>query len=502
MTHHALHTLLGSLILGVTATGMTQEASAPDSEGPTPRTAFVSPLQEARIDAIAGRAVVVGGGAEGITVRRGEMKRSSGRSHLEVAVGGHVRVRWTETMSLDVFGPSSFEWAPKEGHVDVIFHQLTWADIDVRRGEHSFELPASWFARVGRSAARLRGIAGGPTELMLHAGQPIELEWRGSASQPIPPVAVYPGSSVRLDQPRHVKTGQTSAEGMPERQAWTAGGEDESVETVWPWRSRADTPEQAARRLEAGRTTRSINEMPGVPGGRVERVRRIRVDDSTSKLQLDAPEVETYAQVPFVSPVPPRFAIEITSPDGTAPRLNGGTVTSPAAPPSAGGPGSRANEIGPAQPMGERSGHDVVLRGPAGASNRPIAPEAVGAMRFASQEVEKDSQGAAAGAHLVPFQSEQWRGLSRNQLNGTGRLAAEKGTGVEFRVLGGGRMKVFVSGGSPSPRWCFTPQRDYLLQPGAVAVFEPNGRMRMSFGTIEEHQPIAGRPSYDRLPKK
>ncbi|MEE2940720.1 MAG: hypothetical protein VX460_10080, partial [Planctomycetota bacterium] len=229
-----------------------------------------SALDTARVEVVAGRAVLVGGGFEGQTVRRGETRSARGRTHLEVALGGHVRVWWTEAMSIEVFGPSSVEWLADGERVTSTFHQLAWADVEIRRGEHEVSLPASWRAEVGRGAFRLRGIAGGPSELVHHAGRPVLLEWLGNPAQPIPPVFVYPGSSVRLDQPRHLRRQPALPDGEELGGAWTLDPDAESLASVWPWRSRTDTDADVARRERISRTTRVLDEPFGTSGGRFE----------------------------------------------------------------------------------------------------------------------------------------------------------------------------------------------------------------------------------------
>lgn len=455
---------------------------------------------------MAGRAVIVGGGYDALTVRRGESRTAQGRTHLEVALGGQVRVWWTETMSIDVFGPSSIEWTAEQNRVSTVFHQLTWADVEIRRGEHDVSLPAAWRAEAGRGAFRLRGIAGGPSELLHHAGKPVRLEWLGNPSQPIPPVIIYPGSSVRLDQPRHVRRDPLAPEGVDIGKAWPQVGGEETTASVWPWRSRTDTPEQVEQRERMRRTTRSIDEPFGTPNGRFDRIEVPDGAGGTSSINLETPGTETYAQVPVMPSTPPRFTIlpgTTTSgaASGSAPAFAGGE---PPVKPLAAGP--RRIDHQPQEELGSGSrSRTVELMELSRRGGTTITPDGMGAMPFASERasgttaVEPKSTSVAEPA-VVAYNAAQWRGLQRQQLNGTGVLAAERGTGVEVRVLGGGRTKVFVSSGSPAPRWCFTPQADYLMQPGAVAVFEPDGRLKMSFGTLEEHEPQAGRPSFAQLP--
>ncbi len=336
-----------------------------------------------------------------------------------------------------------------------MFHELSWVDMTVLRGEHSIELPAQWHGRVGRSSFRLRGIAGGPTELFLHAGSPVELDWRGSITELRPPMAVFPGSSVRLDRPRYTRTQDTSARAS---QPWNLP-EDEQVGSVWPWRTRSDTDQDVRERMILSRETQSFDEVPGSPTGTIDRVRTYR-NDGSSRVQ-SIRSGGTSAQISVQPDVAPTVTIS-----------------------------PRRSEVAPVQPMVP--------------SQRSTEPRAQMQPRTRALEtrtpIAEPSRGVPTGS-AKDFDSAQWRGLKMNALNGSGVVATERGTGVEVRILGEGRTKVFISGSSPSPRWCFTPFADYLMQPGAVAVLESNGRLRMSFGTIEEHAPSKGRPNFDELAK-
>ena len=469
-----------ALLVGVFSPALDAPTSNLDASG---EIRFPSALESARVEVVAGRAIVVGGGLDGLTMRRGEAKSARGRTHLEVPLGGQVRIWWTETMSMDVFGPSSLEWFAEGAQVTSLFHQLSWADVEVRRGQHEVSLPASWRATLGRGAFRLRGIAGGPSELFQHAGQPALLEWLGNPTQPIPPVFVHPGSSVRLDQPRHVPRQPALPDGEMRGAAWDLGSEAESLTSVWPWRSRTDTDADVIRRQRIGRTTRLLDETLGVPGGRFERVVTPVGPGVSAAGPVASPgAVRTFAQIPVTPAETPDVAIE----ERKTRRVGGAAV-----------------EATTVREAGEPSRQEALEQlAPGGGAS--FAPDKVGAMPFATEQVgaREALRAGSEPPRAVPFDAAQWRGLERAQLNGTGVLAAERGGGVEFRVLGGGRTKVFVSSGSPAPRWCFTPRADYLMQPGAVAVFEADGRLRMSFGTLEEHPPQLGRPTFDRLPTR
>lgn len=476
----SLSLLSVALLMGLVSPAPNPSTSNPKASGPG-ENRIPSALESARVEVVAGRAIVVGGGFEGLTMRRGDSKSARGRTHLEVPLGSQVRIWWTETMSMDIFGPSSLEWVAEGTQVNSLFHQLSWADVEVRRGEHEVSLPAAWRAKIRRGAFRLRGIAGGPSELFHHAGQPALLEWLGSPSQPIPPVFVYPGSSVRLDQPRHVPRQPALPDGVRLGGAWDLGTEPESLWSIWPWRSRTDTDADVIRRERISRTTRVLQEPLGVPRGRYEGVVTPAAPARSAPVRAATRGASvTFAQVPVTAAEAPEVTVrERASREA----------------------GRAAAEAETALEAGKGSRLDA-LEQLAGGGDGSFAPDKVGAMLFATEHLDATEvqRRGSKPRGVVPFDAAQWRGLRRAELNGTGVLAAERGRGVEFRILGGGRTKVFVSSGSPEPRWCFTPRADYLLQPGAVAVFEADGRLRMSFGTLEEHTPRLGRPTFDRLP--
>lgn len=425
-----------------------------------------SALDEARIEVQSGRAVYVGGEKAHLTMRRDDTHRAAGPSHFEISVGGRARISWTGTMSIDVFGPAIVEWRASGKTVDVDFERLSWADVEVRRGWHTIDLPSDWQATVGRSSVHFRGLAGGPTEVRSNGGVPVEVQWRGEVTQTRPPVSVYPGSSVRLDRPRfapqEIRAEMRGGQGA----AWDVSAEDlETGETVWPWRERSDTPAQTRERLVLSRETRRMDEAPGSPTGRIERVRAYESDGASTVREIAPRKTEpvTSSQVGLFSERAPR--VERVQRVGR--RQEAARSTMP--------PRERA----PQMPVRESSD---------------------------AQGDERDDSGAGdtlPEKKKAPiFDSAQWRGLSRSSLNGAGAVAAEKAVGVEVRILGGGRTKVFVSRTAKDARWCFTPFADYRLEPGAVMVFEQDGTLRMNFGPSQELKAAAGRPMFSDLPSE
>ena len=441
-----------------------------------------SALERARVEVLEGRAVLIGGGADVQPDRRTETVRADGATQNALGAGSREHVGIDGTLGLDVHGPASFQWRAEGARVQVRFSELGWADLEARRGEHVIDLPAEWRAMIGRSSVHLRGIAGGPTELRLDAGQPVTVDWRGGGRTAVrPPVTVYPGSSVRLDQPRHTRTEPRRDErGL----AWTTEGDGSDT---WPWRASGGgyTAEELRERDGFEARTQTFDELPGTSRGTIDRVRTPQPDGSYATRELPrfdpaapmyadgtrtAPEGDTRAQVPVTPAAKPE--VEVTArPEPSAP--------DPAVPDF---------EPRNARPTGAETA----------ASTSPFAEEASPTVEFERTRSAAPAPALRASS-VAPFDASEWRGVERSKLNGAGVVAAERGAGVEFRVLGAGRTKVLVSGSSPAPRWCFTPQGDYLMHPGALAVFEKDGALRMSFGTVETFARVPGRPKFSEL---
>lgn len=484
-----------------------------------------SALDTARVEVLQGRAVVIGGGSDVETVRRDEVFRADGRTQLELSAGSRAHVGWTGTMGLEVFGPASLEWSASGARIQIRFDELAWADVETRRGLHRIDLPADWRAQVGRSALHLRGIAGGPTEVRVDAGAPVVLDWFGGGSaEARPPVSVYPGSSVRLDRPRFRREEpRTPAQDI----TWEVPTRPEDGDP-WPWRRSGggDTPAEVAEREDLARQTQRLDELPGAPGSSIQsirtfegdgtsRTRPLTTDRSAARRRADG----VRAQAPLTSPEPPIVEVlERPAPPRSERRSSGtpfgsrgrATTTTPsrratgrpapsagtrAAAPVAPTPGVRGvpTERTTATPRTGTpfAGGDAPAAAPI---TEPAAPEPT----FSEPAVQEPAAPAVPVA--TDFVRAQWRGLPRARITGAGAVAAERGAGVEVRALGQGRVKVFVSGRSPAPRWCFTPGRDHLMHPGAVAVFEADGTVRMSHGDIEAHDAAPGRPSFSDLP--
>ncbi|MEM9800840.1 MAG: hypothetical protein AAGA20_10985 [Planctomycetota bacterium] len=433
-----------------------------------------SPLQDtARVEVLQGRAIVLEEDADPVTVRRGAAHAARGRAQLEIGAGSFARISWDGTCSAHLWGPASIEWSAPNGSVELTFHELSWADLEARSGRHQLHLPAEWHGTFERSSFHLRGLSGGPTEVRLHAGEPIVLDWRGGNGAVRPPLAVYPGSSVRLDRPRYVRNELASRR---PKSSWPR--ENDQKRESWPWRERADTPRQSRERVTLDRETQSFDEFPGE--GSISAVRSYEADGSSRVAPIrersrraESRADDTLAQVPVV---PPRPRVEIE------PRRR---PTTP----------NRSTEGPTSAEMAKDTGWPLSSHTPSGTKATRRAP----AIERSSDTGSEDRAARSLAGRSAPFDPTQWRGLQLRQLNGTGQIAAERATGVEVRILGQGRAKVFVSSGAPGPRWCFTPTTDLLMKPGAVAVFESDGTVRMSFGEIEEHDRVAGRPSYGEL---
>lgn len=170
----------------------------------------------ARILVVEGRALVRDEDSSH-TLLRNQEHSTANALQLEVGAGSRVEIQWNGLASMQVWGPTSMEWkTDTAGALAWDFAELAWVDLEVRRGEHRLDLPGAWRTSVGGGALHLRGLPSGPTELRHHAGRPLSLEWRGSAEHVRPPVAVYPGSSLRLEplagHDRNVQAGSQTQE--------------------------------------------------------------------------------------------------------------------------------------------------------------------------------------------------------------------------------------------------------------------------------------------------
>jgi hypothetical protein len=125
----------------------------------------------------------------------------------------------------------------------------------------------------------------------------------------------------------------------------------------------------------------------------------------------------------------------------------------------------------------------------------PVQPVREPAILPSQTEPHVDS----APADVYRFQRDQWHGVDRSELTLAGQVVIQRASGVDVRVFPSGRRKVFLDSTAPGPIWCFGAGTDYLLHPGAVAVFETNGNLRMKFGTIEVMPAPAGRPEFADL---
>lgn len=390
---------------------------SPDNPPPT--------VQGAVVEVRKGRAVLLAGGSER-TLRPDQPQTADGKAHLEVGAGTEVQVNWPGRASVHVWGPASIEWAPDgEPEADSMeqtfatrgltfrFLDLAWADLEVRRGTHTLQLPGSWRAEIESGALYLRGLPTGPTEIRHHAGSPVSLEWVGDPSRARPPVRVYPGSSVVLERPDTTEVRQSRAV-----EPWESPS--------WPWRRPVDPAQQAAMERQGG---------PDPGSGR-------------------GAHRDSLARIGEFDTRPIRVEVEPLQPRPIEPERRPLAIVPPASEPTSESAGSQDGR-----------------------------PSGVPATSSADHR----------------FLGEQWRGVDRSELTLAGRVAVQRGPGVDVRVFPSGQRKVLLDSTAPGPIWCFGTETDYLMHPGAVAVFETTGNLRMKFGTIEVMPAPPGRPDFAEL---
>ncbi|TDJ76354.1 MAG: hypothetical protein E2O39_03350 [Planctomycetota bacterium] len=123
---------------------------------------------------------------------------------------------------------------------------------------------------------------------------------------------------------------------------------------------------------------------------------------------------------------------------------------------------------------------------------RPSAPLSV--------TVTPGPTGARSGSAVSPaFEPASWRGLAAERLAVLGPLVVQRAPGAEVRKLASGRWMVALDAMAPAPIWVFGARRDFLLQPGALAVFESDGGLGMRSGTVRGAEQPPGRPPHGAL---
>lgn len=450
-------------------------------------------LDSAHLEVHRGRVVLLNGGQGERTLRTGDAHVATGSTHIEVGTGAEVRLSWPGTASLHVWGPSSVQWqveAPPAGSaagtaptLKWLVQDLAWCDLEVRRGKHELSLPGSWTAQVAPGAVYLRGLPSGPVELRLHAGEPVRLDWSGDASQARPPVLVNPGSSVRLERPTAAPADKSS-----QAKAWGRDAE-------WPYRSAADTARQRAERQSLSQRTQRQDPWPA-PRGSIKGA----TNNRSQKLSKGTASPLPDRQPLHVRSAPSRRSIELKPSErssvdapsatmesqGVEPMINPPVVETvpPAAPVVL--PSQRSEQE--AQPAVEPTPEPVPVQEPViEPSVEKAAPPVVSSPAPVKpvEPVETVEPAPEAPAASVPFVKSDWGGLDYAELIPCGEFAVEKALGVEVRMFAGGRHKVLVDSKAAGPVRVFTSAGDQRLHPGAVAVFEADGTVRMGFGKIE-----------------
>jgi len=213
-----------------------------------------------RVEVKTGRAQIIQAENSTQKVRQGESASLRGATHIEVPAGSEVRVAYPGQASLHIWGPASLDWQVLENTQDLRtpqiqwnFFQVTWCDLEIRRGSHRVNLPGDWTAQVDGGSMRLRGLATGPLEMRLNAGRPVRVAWNGERNQARPPITIFPGSNIRLEQPTQVPIDKSS-----QAKTWE--------QPAWPYRRQSDT--QTEREDRAGRSER-LSKAPAWPAPEV-----------------------------------------------------------------------------------------------------------------------------------------------------------------------------------------------------------------------------------------
>ena len=422
----------------------------------------------ARVEVHQGRARISHAGQEAMGLSRGDSALTEGAAHLELRPGGRARVSWAGRASLELWGPAAIQWEseapsgpedpmrtfPDRG-LEVTFFDVSWADFETRRGEHVLRMPGEWRLDCRRGAWQLRGLPTGPLELRHHAGEAATLTWLGDPDRARPPLAVYSGSSIRIDRPAGAPVDRGG------RAPW---GEDEDQ---WPWRRESDRPRDRREREELARET---TEMPGYP---------------TRDPSADGPRASIRGAVP-----PGDLRVVVTEDERSG--------RDPVAPLDGRKAPQRRRPTPPRRPEAPREQPEPRPQDPEAPRPRPERPAPTPEPDAKRPEPAPPAP-REPGSPSPAFRSAQWRGLQSDQLTAAGAVGVQRAAGVEVRVFASGRYKVLVDASAAGPVWAFAVDRDYRLHPGAVVVFDPEGGLRLRFGEIEEHEALEGRPRFDRV---
>lgn len=444
---------------------------------------------QGRVEVLRGRAVLFDEDGSRRLLGTLEEFRLPEQAHLELGAGAELRLSWPGLASMNLWGPASLDWQPwepraatpeREPGLAWRVSELAWADLEVRKGVHRLELPGDWSARLEKSAVHLRSLPWGPIEVRHHAGRVIQMLWSGDPQHVRPPLTIYPGSSLRLDQPP-----EGADDVSRHARAWDL--------PTWPWSRRTDNAEQADdRRRLAELTDRQRRGPEAWPAAEGARERASEFQDRRNlytEVLSDDPEedpqaagaydpIEALEEAPAKPWQPTELSEERPSPSNAVP-------VRPETQPSADTDSSDAPTKSSISSQARR--RTTLERLP---RQEPRPQGRASTTEAPAQQVlpPRPRVSKARGADLdYPEDSPRWRGVKASQRVRAGQTWVQNSRGVEVRASSGERWKVLVDRTAPSGIWCFTPETDYFLKPGSVAVFDADGRMRTSYGMIDSH---------------
>ncbi len=125
-----------------------------------------------------------------------------GQAHIELGIRSEVAVRWNSLSSASVRGKASFSIvtdadAPLDPRMSILF--LRSAELELRRGSLSIDLPQGWGIRLGRAVVSVRETPEGSIELVHRGGQAISIQDRlGRRSKREAPTQLRSGQRVLL----------------------------------------------------------------------------------------------------------------------------------------------------------------------------------------------------------------------------------------------------------------------------------------------------------------
>ncbi|MFT7667701.1 MAG: hypothetical protein ACI8X5_000384 [Planctomycetota bacterium] len=410
-------------------------------------------MDSAILDLLTGRGILVDDSGIVPIDRRTGGTQIYGPGHLELAPGASAQLQVVGLGTLELWGPTSVSWqaVTTDGELRLNFGALYRAEILLRSSSARLELPGAWRVNLGVGAVSLRGLPGGGTELVNHAGGTASAAWIGALQHVASPTMIAQGHSRRLQGTGPAPTAP-DRRSTPQARSWN--------ESEWPW--------------GAG----PINGIPDMTSISTE-----SWDASRWSLEGQEAEVEAWERWDWPWTGPPSESAELDV-EEIEEHLN-----HPAKPESL-SPLSQAPWKEWDWPFDEPK-IDVEALPEEDTPAPEIATEAVPSeylpkvRRDNSRRIStKDSDFGFAEDVPKGHQAEYWRGLPGEKIMWSTNYALQRSSDLVIDSMIEGRRRISLAANATEPVWFFNSQLDMRIFPGGSLVVEADGSMRYHVGFV------------------